>query len=47
MERVEAVLVSRARNQGVTWVEVTAALGVSKQAIHKRYSARGWFGGQK
>ena len=47
MERVEAVLVRRARNQGATWVEIAAALGVSKQAIHKKYSGRGLFGGQK
>lgn len=47
MERVEAVLVRRARNQGATWVDIAAALGVSKQAIHKKYSGRGLFRGQK
>lgn len=47
MERVEAVLVRRARSQGATWVEIAAALGVPKQAIHKKYGGRGWFGGQK
>ncbi len=31
------VLVRRARNAGYTWAEVAAALGVSRQAVHKRY----------
>lgn len=44
---MEAVLVRRARNQGATWMEIAAAPGVSKQAIHKRYSGRGWLGGQR
>lgn len=44
MERVEAVLVRRARNQGRTWAEIAAVLGVSKQAIHKKYGGRGLFG---
>lgn len=47
MERAEAVLVRRARNQGATWVDIAAVLGVSKQAIHKKYGGRGLFGGQK
>lgn len=47
MERVEAVLVRRARNQGATWVDIAAVLGVSKQAIHKKYGGRGLFGSQK
>lgn len=40
-ERVEAVLVRRARNQGLTWARIAEALGVSKQAIHKKYGGRG------
>lgn len=31
------ILVRRARNAGCTWAEVAAALGVSRQAVHKRY----------
>ena len=31
------VLVRRARNAGCTWAEVATALGVSRQAVHKRY----------
>jgi DNA-directed RNA polymerase specialized sigma24 family protein len=31
------ILVRRARNAGCTWAEIAAALGVSRQAVHKRY----------
>jgi hypothetical protein len=31
------ILIRRARNAGCTWAEVAAALGVSRQAVHKRY----------
>ncbi|SIO87342.1 helix-turn-helix domain-containing protein [Nocardiopsis sp. JB363] len=46
-ERVEAVLVRRARNQGLTWARIAEALGVSKQAIHKKYGGRGLLGSRK
>jgi hypothetical protein len=36
-DRVAAVLVRRARNAGCTWAQVAEALGVSRQAVHKRY----------
>ena len=36
-DRIAAVQVRRARNAGCTWAEVAAALGVSRQAVHKRY----------
>ncbi|MGP4115491.1 helix-turn-helix domain-containing protein [Streptomyces sp. 4N509B] len=45
-ERVEAVLVRRARNNGATWPQIAAVLGVSKQAVHKKYAGRGLFGGR-
>ena len=31
------ILVRQARVAGCTWAEVAAALGVSRQAVHKRY----------
>lgn len=43
-ERTEAVLVRRARNGGRTWSEIAAALGVSKQAVHKKHGGRRLFG---
>lgn len=45
-ERAEAVLVRRARNAGANWVQTAAALGVSKQAVHKKYAGRGLLGGR-
>lgn len=46
-ERAEAVLVRRARNQGATWARIAEVLGVSKQAIHKKYGGRGMLRNQK
>lgn len=45
-ERLEAVLVRRARNSGVYWTEIAEVLGISKQAVHKKYGGRRLFGGQ-
>lgn len=39
-ERLEAVLVRRARNNGNGWPRIAAALGVSKQAVHKKHGGR-------
>lgn len=36
-DRREALLVRRARARGLTWAEIAVLLGVSKQAVHKRY----------
>lgn len=36
-EKVEAVLVRTARNQAKTWAEIASALGVTRQAAHKKH----------
>lgn len=37
VDGIAAVLVRRARNSGCTWAQVAGALGVSRQAVHKKY----------
>ncbi|HXR44288.1 MAG TPA: hypothetical protein VN759_05735 [Pseudolysinimonas sp.] len=37
LDRVEAVTVRRARNAGASWQLIALCLGVSRQAVHKRY----------
>ncbi|URM90226.1 hypothetical protein LUW75_09740 [Streptomyces sp. MRC013] len=44
LEGQEEVLVYRARVAGVTWAQIAEALGVSKQAVHKKYGGRRLFG---
>jgi DNA invertase Pin-like site-specific DNA recombinase len=39
-ERTEAAVVRRARNQGLAWAEIAEQLGVTRQAVHKRYGRR-------
>lgn len=36
-DRREAVVVRRARAAGIPWASIATVLGVSKQAVHKRY----------
>ncbi|WP_433696679.1 hypothetical protein [Nocardiopsis sp. CA-288880] len=45
-ERIEAVLVRRARDNGATWPRIAAGLDVSEQAFHDKYAGRGLFGGR-
>ena len=40
LERLEAVQVRRARNAGLTWEQIAGALGVSRQAVHKKFGGR-------
>lgn len=38
-ESLERLQVDNARCRGWSWQDIAAALGVSKQAVHKRYAA--------
>ena len=40
VERLEALHVAQAREQGWSWQEIGAALGVSKQAVHRKHGSR-------
>jgi hypothetical protein len=39
-EVLEAIQVANARAHGWSWQEIAEALGVSKQAVHKKHSGR-------
>ncbi|MCW2876280.1 MAG: hypothetical protein JWQ95_380 [Sphaerisporangium sp.] len=38
VERLEALQVDNAREQGWSWQEIAVLLGVSRQAVHKKYA---------
>jgi hypothetical protein len=40
VERLEALQVDSARARGWSWEEIGSALGVSRQAVHKKHSRR-------
>lgn len=40
LEQLEAIQVENARSRGWSWQEIAAALGVSKQAVHKKHRSR-------
>ena len=37
VSRAEAVTVRRARNGGASWEQIALVLGVTRQAVHKKY----------
>jgi DNA-directed RNA polymerase specialized sigma24 family protein len=41
LERVERLHVQSARDRGLSWQEIADDLGVSKQAVHKKYAGKG------
>ncbi len=44
LERLEELQVRNAREQGWSWQDIAAALGVSKQAVHKKHAGTGRLG---
>jgi DNA-directed RNA polymerase specialized sigma24 family protein len=40
LETLERLQVDNARRQGWSWQEIAEALGVSKQAVHKKHAGR-------
>jgi hypothetical protein len=40
VERLESLQVDNARRHGWSWEEIGKALGVTKQAVHKKYGRR-------
>ena len=44
LESLEELQVRNARAQGWSWQQIAAALGVSRQAVHKKHGARGLIG---
>ncbi len=43
---LEALQVESARAAGWKWIEIAEGLGVTKQAVHQKYSRRPWPGGR-
>lgn len=39
VERLEALQVGNAREQGWTWDQIAQLLGVTRQAVHKKYAS--------
>ena len=39
VERLEALQVQNARNSGWTWEQIAQLLGVTRQAVHKKYAS--------
>jgi len=41
LERIERIHVTNARERGYSWQEIADELGVTKQAVHKKYAGKG------
>ncbi|MER5866980.1 RNA polymerase subunit sigma-70 [Kitasatospora sp. NPDC002040] len=41
-DRLEDLQVGNARGQGWSWQDIAVCLGVSRQAVHKKYAKRGF-----
>jgi hypothetical protein len=44
LESLEDLQVRNARERGWSWQQIAEALGVSRQAVHKKHGARGRLG---
>jgi len=40
LERLERIQVEKARERAYSWQEIADALGVTKQAVHKKYAGK-------
>lgn len=40
LAQLEALQVMAARNEGWTWARIAAALGVTRQSVHRKYAQR-------
>lgn len=40
VEQLEGLQVQNARDQGWSWADIAAVIGVSKQAVHKKHAGR-------
>jgi len=40
LERLERIHVDNARRRGYSWQDIAEQLGVSKQAVHKKYASK-------
>ncbi len=46
LDSLEALQVGNARDQGWSWQQIAAVLGVSKQAVHKKHAGGRLLGGR-
>jgi DNA-directed RNA polymerase specialized sigma24 family protein len=44
VDQLQELQIDNARERGWSWQQIAETLGVSRQAVHKRYARRGLFG---